>query len=94
MPNTCKCKKYNNLPYKCRMICVSLIGGSLTLAFIFFIYYLEYISIETAIWISAGVFILLAIYESVLFSLLTRHMINMVNKNTDKPHHLGKGDIL
>ncbi len=94
MPNTCKCKN-DNLPYKCRIICVSLIGGSLTLAFIFFIYYLEYISIETAIWVSAGVFILLALYETVLFSLLTRHMINMVNnKNTDKPHHLGKGDIL
>jgi len=93
MHNTCRniCKENSEIPFKCRMICVSLIGGSLTLAFIFFIYYLEYISIETAIWVSMSVFIILAIYESILFSLLTRHMIN---KKIDKPHHLGEGEIL
>lgn len=96
MHNTCQnsCKKNSEIPFKCRMICVSLIGGSLILTFVFFIYYLEYISIETAIWVSAGVFIILAIYESILFSLLTRHMINMVNKDIAKPDHLGEGDIL
>ena len=87
MSNTCKCKskKYSELPYKCRIICVSLFAGSLTLAFIFLIYYLKYISIETAIWISMGVFLILAIYESFLFSLLTRHMINLINKKKISP---------
>ena len=71
----------SQLPFKCRMLCVSLIGGSLTLVFIFSIYYMGYISIEAAIWVSMGFFILLAIYESFLLSLVTKHMIKETNKN-------------
>jgi hypothetical protein len=72
---------YKQLPFKCRAACVSLIGGSLILSFIFFIYYLGYISIETTIGVSMGVFIILAIYESYLLSSLTRHMMKDMNKN-------------
>ena len=75
------CSKNIKLPFKCRMLCVSLIGGSLVLAFIFLIFYLGYISIETAIWVSMGVFIILAIYESILLSLITGNMIKRLNKN-------------
>ena len=77
MQNTDK----SQLPFKCRMLCVSLIGGSLTLVFIFSIYYMGYISIEAAIWVSMGFFIILAIYESFLLSLVTKHMIKETNKN-------------
>ena len=79
MENTCS--KNSKIPFKCRMVCVSLIGGSLVLVLIFLIYYMGHISIETAIWISGAVFFSLAIYESFLLSLLTRNMINRVNKN-------------
>ena len=75
------CSKNIKLPFKCRMLCVSLIGGSLVLAFIFLIYYLGYISIETAIWVSMGIFITLAIYESILLSLITVNMIKRLNNN-------------
>lgn len=81
MQNTCK--KNSQLPYKCRMVCVTLVGGSLTLAFIFIIYYLGYISTETAIWVSMGAFIIFAAYESMLLTLITRHMINDLNNNKE-----------
>jgi len=72
--------KNSSLPFKCRMLCVSLIGGSLVLAVIFLIYYLGAITIETAIGISFAVFILLALYESFLLSLITGHMIKGMSK--------------
>jgi len=76
------CKKNSQLPYKVRMVCVTLIGGSLTLAIIFIIYYMGFITAETAIWVSMVAFILFAVYESMLFTLITRHMINDLNKKT------------
>jgi len=77
------CKNSRHLPYKCRWVCVSLIGGSLTMALIFYISYLGYISIETAIWVSMGFFIIIAIYESFLIFSLTRFMSREINKNTE-----------
>jgi len=77
------CKNNRQLPYKCRWVCVSLIGGSLTLALIFFISYLGYISTETAIWASMGFFIMIAIYECFLIFSLTRFMSSEVNKHTE-----------
>jgi len=41
-----------------------------------------YISTDAALWAAAGVFIVAALYESFLLSLITRHMINRVNENT------------
>ena len=79
MKNTCT--DNSQLPFKCRMVCVSLIGGSMALVFIFLIYYMGYISIEAAIWISMGLFIILAFYESLLLSFITRHMIKGINNN-------------
>jgi len=78
MQNTCT--DNSQLPFKCRMVCVSLIGGSLTLVLIFLIYYMGYISIEAALWASMVAFIILATYESFLLSLIARHMIKEINK--------------
>ena len=78
MQNTCT--DNSQLPFKCRMVCVSLIGGSMTLVFIFLIYYMGYISIEAALWASMVAFIILATYESFLLSLIARHMIKEINK--------------
>ena len=78
------CKKNSQLPYKSRMVCVTLIGGSLTLVFIFIIYYMGYISTETAIWVSMGAFIIFAAYESMLLTLITRHMVNELNKKQNR----------
>jgi len=66
------------------MVCVSLVGGSLVLALIYIVYYMGYISAEAAIWAAAGVFIMAALYESFLLSLITRHMLTRLNGNSEK----------
>ncbi len=81
MKNTCN--NNSELPFKCRWVCVSLIGGSIILAFVFYLFHAGYITIDTAIWVSMGVFILIAIYESFLFFSLTKFMGNKVTKNTE-----------
>jgi len=74
----------SKLPFKCRMVCVSLVGGTLILMLIIFLYYMGFISPEVALWAAAGVFVMAAIYESSLLFLLTRHMLNRVNENSEK----------
>ena len=76
--------KNSKLPFKCRMVCVSLIGGSLALVLIYTVYYMGYISTEAALWAAAGVFIMVALYESFLLSLITRHMLNSLNENSEE----------
>ena len=80
-----KCKKNSELPFKCRWVCVSLIGGSLALVVIYSLYYVSYISIETAIGLAMGIFVLIAIYESYLFFRLTMFMSGKINKNIESP---------
>jgi len=63
------------------MVCVSLVGGSLLLAFVFLLFYIDFISIEVALWVAAVIFVSIAIYESILLSLITRCMINGINKS-------------
>ena len=74
--------KNSKLPFRCPILCVSLVGGSLLLALIYIVYYMGYISTDAALWAAAGVFIVAVLYESFLLSLITRHMINRVNENT------------
>ena len=76
--------KNSKLPFKCRMVCVSLVGGSLALALIYILYYMGYISTEAALWATAGVFIVVALYEAFLLSLITRHMLNSLNENSEE----------
>ena len=76
--------KNSTLPFRCRMVCVSLVGGTLLIALIYSIYYFGYISIETAVWAWGGVFIAAAIYETFLMSLITRHMLNSISENSEK----------
>ncbi|MCP4074757.1 MAG: hypothetical protein GY744_01055 [Gammaproteobacteria bacterium] len=71
----------SKLPFRCRMVCVSLVGGSLLLAFVFLLFYIDFISIEVALWVAAVIFVSIAIYESILLSLITRCMINGINKS-------------
>lgn len=74
----------SRLPFKCRMVCVSLVGGTLLIALIYIIYYLGYITIEAAMWAAGGVFVAAAIYETFLMSLITRHMLKSVNGMSEK----------
>ncbi len=67
------------LPFKCRMLCISLAGASLLLVLIFLLYYMGYISTVIAIWAAAGIFIVAAIYESYLLSVVTRCMLKRLN---------------
>ena len=73
----------SKLPFRCRMVCVSLIGGSLLLAFVFLLFYIDWITIEAALWTATVIFISIAIYESILLSLITRCMINGINKSPE-----------
>ena len=79
------CNKNSELPFKCRWVCVSLIGGSLALVIIYSLYYISYISIETAIGLAMGLFVLIAIYESFLFFRLTMFMSGKINKDIESP---------
>lgn len=72
------------LPFKCRMVCVSLVGGTLSIALIYIIHYLGYITIEAAMWAAGGVFVAAAIYETFLMSLITRHMLKSINGKSEK----------
>ena len=74
----------SKLPFRCRMVCVSLVVGTLLLMLIIFLYYMDYISPEAALWAAEGVFVTAAIYETSLLFLLTRHMLNRVNENTEE----------
>jgi len=78
MPNTTI--QNNDLPFKCRMVCVSLVFGSLILVLIWSLNYMGFISIESAIWASMVVFIAAAIYESFLLTSITKHMMNSISK--------------
>ena len=84
MQSTCR-KNNEELPFKCRWVCVSLIGGSLALVVIYSLYYVSYISIEMAIGLAMGLFVLIAIYESFLFFRLTMFMSGKINKNIESP---------
>jgi len=64
------------LPFRCRMLCVSLVVGTLAVAFIFLLFYVGLISVEVALWTAIGVFFAAALYESLLLSLIVRHMLN------------------
>ena len=75
----------SKLPFKCRMLCVSLVGGSLMLVLVFLLYYMEYISIEVAGWAAAGIFVAAAIYETFLLTLVTRHMLKWDNDDSVEP---------
>lgn len=66
----------HELPFKCRMLCVSLVFGTLAVAFIFLLFHVGFISVEVALWTAMGVFVAAAIYESVLLSLIVRHLLN------------------
>ncbi len=73
----------SKLPFRCRMVCVSLVGGSLLLVFVFLLFYINLITIEAALWTAMVIFISIAIYESILLSLITRCMINGINKSPE-----------
>lgn len=74
----------NNLPFKCRVLCVSLAGASLMLILDFLLHYVGYISTKAAMWAAAGIFLVAAIYESFLLSLVVKYMFNSLKKDTEK----------
>ena len=74
----------SELPFKCRMLCVSLVFGTLAVAAIFWLFYVGLISIDAAIWSAMGVFFAAALYESFLLSLIVRHMLKRVEKQSTR----------
>jgi len=63
----------SKLLFRCRMLCVSLVAGSLILSLIFIVYYIGYISIEAAVLSAMSVTVAAAIYEIILLFQITRY---------------------
>ena len=74
----------NKLPFKCRALCISLAGASFMLTLDFVLHYIGYISAETAMWTAAGIFLVAAIYESFLLSLVVKYMFNSLKDDSNK----------
>lgn len=77
----------SRLPFKSRMLSLSLGGATLLLILIYLCYRMAIIGGETAMWAAVWVFVAAAVYESYMFSLVTRHMMRKLGKsatNKDK----------
>ena len=73
----------SKLPFSCRMLCVSLGGASIMLTLIFSLYYVDYISTEVAAWATVGVFVMAAVYESFLLSLVAMYMLKRLKEDAE-----------
>ncbi|MCW8881711.1 MAG: hypothetical protein OQK92_05300 [Sedimenticola sp.] len=65
----------SKLPYSYHMLWVSLAVSLLVLTPIYFLHNAGYLSTEITVWITMGVILSAAIYESFLLYILTRHML-------------------
>jgi hypothetical protein len=72
------------LPFRCRVLCLSLLGATLLLLLDYYLYAAGYLSMLVAIWLATAVFVLAALYESFLLSLVVKHMFKSLRGN-DKP---------
>lgn len=88
------------IPFKPRLLSLSLGVASLLLLIIYFLSRMAILSTETAIFAAVGVFAAAAIYESILFSLVTRHMMQKLNndsgvgiKGKEIDHSLNQGIV-
>lgn len=72
------------LPFRPRMFSLSLGFASLLLISIYFLALMDVISTEVAIFAIVGVFAAAAVYESILFSLVTRHMMQKISNVSRK----------
>ena len=69
------------LPVNWRMIVLTLVVGIVVLIPLYWLYNAGIISASFTIWATAFVFIFAAGYESYLFYLITKEMINRVEKD-------------
>ncbi len=69
------------LPYSYHMLWVSLAVSLIILTPIYLLHSMSYLSTELTVWITMGVILTAAIYESFLLFILTRHMLH----KTDDP---------
>lgn len=57
------------------MLCLSLAGATVLLVAIFALYQAGLMSMVVAVWAAVAVFVIAAIYEIFLLSLVLRHML-------------------
>lgn len=69
------------LPFKTSALVVSLCGASILLALDVYLYYIDYISAEVAMWAATGIFVVAASYESFLLSLVAKFMFKSLKKD-------------
>lgn len=74
----------SKLPFHCHMLWISLLGATFILAIIYELAQNQYISGDTAIWSAVWVFTAAAVYETFLFSLITRHMMKKLDTQADQ----------
>lgn len=73
----------SRLPYSYHMLWVSLAVSLLILIPVYMLHHYGLVSTLLAIWITVGVIVVAAVYESSLLLLLTRFMLNRARNESD-----------
>ncbi|MCW8883997.1 MAG: hypothetical protein OQK12_01925 [Motiliproteus sp.] len=73
--------KRRTLPVGWGMIVLTLVIGVAILVPLYMLYNAGYISTNLTIWITCAVFIFAAVYESYLFYVLTKTMLNRMDRD-------------
>lgn len=75
----------SQLPYSYNMLWVSLATSLVILSPLYLLLYFGMISLLLTVWITVGVIVLAALYESSLLFILTRHMLKSTKNDPEGP---------
>ncbi len=72
----------NKLPVSWYMVVATLVAAIVILIPLYHVYNAGYISAGLTIWITVGVFVAAAVYESYLFYMITKTMLDRIDKDS------------
>lgn len=75
----------SRLPYSYHMLWVSLASSLVILSPLYLLLHFGMISLLLTVWITVGVIVLAALYESSLLFILTRHMLKSTRNDHQDP---------
>ncbi|WP_321528760.1 hypothetical protein [Sedimenticola selenatireducens] len=75
----------SRLPYSYHMLWVSLASSLVILSPLYLLLHFGMISLLLTVWITVGVIVLAALYESSLLFILTRHMLKNIRNDHQDP---------
>lgn len=89
-----ECEQFDRtkLPYSYHMLWLSLAGALVLLSPVYYLHSIDVLSTTATMWITLGVIIVAALYESFLLFILTCHMLRKHGKanesdSIDLPSH-------